>query len=207
MTTKGPSAADLRTTLARQIELLAARVRPYTPDDWDKLSANPGWSNADTIAHLADALAGYARGVELRASPERPEFPAVPPPPSARLAGELEAAGGRLIDLLAQTEPTELVWHPSYRFSARTMTAVALSEVVLRRWDVTGPGDRGPEPRAARLVLQGLFASQDDSSASPAALLLHVTGRVRMEGRPGWPGPDWTWELPDEVVADRRPSA
>jgi hypothetical protein len=92
-----------------------------------------------------------------------------------------------------------VVWHSRRRFSARTMAAVALSEIVLHRWDLTGPGDRGPEPRAARLVLQGLFSSHDDSSASPIALLLHVSGRVRMEGRPGWRGDDWDWDIPDEA--------
>jgi hypothetical protein len=204
MTTKGPSASDLATTLGRQVELLVARVRPYRSAEWEAPSANPSWSNADTVFHLVDALTAFTIGVERRADPGRPEFPAPQRPPATWLPGELAAVAGRLVEALGKTDAQERVWHPRHRFSARTMAAVALSEVVLHRWDVIGPGDRGPEPRAARLVLQGLFASQDDSSANPIALLLHVAGRVPLEGRRDFPGPDWDWELPDEVAADRR---
>ncbi|HZD00607.1 MAG TPA: maleylpyruvate isomerase N-terminal domain-containing protein [Actinomycetes bacterium] len=199
---KGPSLGDLRTTLARQVETLVGRLEGWRPGDWEQPSANPGWSNADTVRHLVDAVNAYAIGVEQREEPTRPSFDApegladVAP---ARLPRLLTDAGDRLVELLGKAEPAELVWHPRHRFSARTMAAVALFEVVLHRWDLTGPGDRGPEPRAARLVLQGVFASQDDSSASPIALLLHVSGRVRMEGRPGWRGEDWQWDIPDEA--------
>ena len=163
---KGPSLGDLRTTLARQVETLVARLQGWGPDDWAQPSTNKGWSNADTVRHLVDALNAYAIGVEQREEPARPSFDAPPElaevPPS-RLPRLLTDAGDRLVELLGKTEPAELVWHTRHRFSARTMAAVALCEVVLRRWDLTGPGDRGPEPRAARLVLQGVFASQDDS--------------------------------------------
>ena len=202
MTIKGPTAADLQGTLDRQVQIVARRVRAWTPADWDAGSTNPGWTNADTVWHLVSALTRYAHGVELRDQASRPDFPTPERPPTAHLAGRLQAAGERLVELLGQVEPTRNVWHPRYRFSARTMAAVALSEVVLHRWDLTGPGDRGPEPRAARLVLQGLFASQDDSGASPADLLLHVSGRRRIEGRPGWRGGDWQWELLDQAAAD-----
>jgi uncharacterized protein (TIGR03083 family) len=199
---KGPSLGDLRTTLARQVETLVGRLGGWSPDDWEQPSANPDWSNADTVRHLVDSLNAYAIGVEQREDPARPSFdePAgLADAPPARLPRPLTDAGDRLVELLGKTEPAELVWHPSHRFSARTMAAVALCEVVLHRWDLTGPGDRGPEPRAARLVLQGVFASQDDSSASPIALLLHVAGRVPMEGRPGWRGKDWHYDIPDEA--------
>lgn len=197
---KGPSLGDLRTTLVRQVETLAGRLGGWSSSDWDEPSASGGWSNADTVRHLIDALGWYATGVEQREEPARPSFEeaadleAAPP---ARLPRLLTDTGDRLVELLGKTEPAELVWHPRHRFSARTMAAAALCEVVLRRWDLTGPGDRGPEPRAARLVLQGVFASQDDSSASPIALLLHVAGRVRMEDRPGWKGEDWHWDIPE----------
>jgi hypothetical protein len=199
---KGPSLGDLRTTLARQVETLVGRLGSWSPGDWEQRSANPGWSNADTVRHLVDALNSYAVGIERREEPERPSFDApeglaeVPP---ARLPRLLADMGDRLVELLGKLEPADLVWHVRHRFSARSMASVALCEVVLHRWDLTGPGERGPEPRAARLVLQGVFASQDDSSASPTALLLHVAGRVRMEGRPGWRGDDWHWDITDEV--------
>jgi uncharacterized protein (TIGR03083 family) len=199
---KGPSLGDLRTTLARQVETLAGRLQGWSPGDWEEPSSNPGWSNADTVRHLVDALNAYAIGVERREEPTRPSFEApvgFAGAPPARLPRLLVDAGDQLVELLGKTEPGERVWHSRHRFSARTMAAVALCEVVLHRWDLTGPGDRGPEPRAARLVLQGVFASQDDSSASPIALLLHVAGRVRMEGRPGWRGEDWRWDIPDEA--------
>jgi uncharacterized protein (TIGR03083 family) len=204
VTLRGPTAADLQTMLDRQVQNLAERLRPWQAADWSAPSANPGWSNADTAAHLADALGRYATGVERRAEPTRPRFEHLPQTEPARLPGLLVVRGRRLVELLRQDDPAELVWHPTHRFSAKTMAAVALSEVVLHRWDLTGPGERTPEPRAARLVLQGLFASKDDSSANPVQLLLHVTGRVRIEGRSGWPGPEWDWELPDEVPEDRR---
>jgi uncharacterized protein (TIGR03083 family) len=199
---KGPSLADLRSTLARQVETLIGRVGDWSQDDWEQPSANPGWSNADTVRHVSERLTVYAVGVEQGGQGERPAFDqALPPPPTTPLVlpRRLEESGDRLVEALGKTEPTDLVWHPDHRFSARTMAAVALSEVVLHRWDLTGPGDRGPEPRAARLVLQGLFSSHDDSSASPTALLLHVAGRSRMEGRPGWSGADWQWDIPDEA--------
>lgn len=199
---KGPSLGDLRTTLARQVETLAGRLGGWSSSDWDEPSANAGRSNADTVRHLIDALSSYATGVEQREEPARPslEVPAdLAAAPPARLPRLLAGAGERLVESLGKTEPAELVWHPRHRFSARTMAAAALCEVVLRRWDLTGPGDRGPEPRAARLVLQGVFASLDDSSASPIALLLHVAGRVRMEDRPGWKGENWHWDIPDEA--------
>jgi uncharacterized protein (TIGR03083 family) len=199
---KGPSLGDLRTTLARQVETLVSRLEGWSPDDWEQSSANPGWSNADTVRHLIDTLNSYAIGVEQREEPTRPSFDepvGLAGAPPARLPRQLVDAGDRLVEHLAKTEPAERVWHVSHRFSARTMASVALCEVVLHRWDLTGPGDRGPEPRAARLVLQGVFASRDDSSASPIALLLHVAGRVRMEDRPGWKGEDWQWDIPDEA--------
>jgi len=199
---KGPSLGDLRTTLARQVETLVGRLENWSPGDWEQPSANTGWSNADTVRHLVDALNAHAIGVERREELTRPSFDApqwLAGASPARLPRLLTDAGDRLVELLGKTEPGELVWHPHHRFSARTLAAVALCEVVLHRWDLSGPGDRGPEPRAARLVLQGVFASQDDSSASPIALLLHVAGRVPMEGRPGWKGKDWKWDIPDEA--------
>jgi uncharacterized protein (TIGR03083 family) len=201
---KGPSLTDLRTTLARQVETLVGRVSDWSPEDWEQPSANPGWSNAETVRHLAEILAVCAIGVEQNDQATRPSFDEARQPPAASpalLARRLRDSGERLVEALGKMEPTDLVWHPDHRFSARTMAAVALSEVVLHRWDLTGPGDRGPEPRAARLVLQGLFSSHDDSSASPIALLLHVAGRRRMEGRPGWRGADWHWDVPDEAPA------
>jgi Mycothiol maleylpyruvate isomerase N-terminal domain len=200
---KGPSLADLRTTLARQVETLVGRVSDWSADEWEQPSANPNWSNAETVGHLAEILATCAIGAEQNDQPTRPSFEearqaaASPILLPRRLAG----CGERLVEALGNTEPSDLVWYPDHRFSARTMAAAALSEVVLHRWDLTGPGDRGPEPRAARLVLQGLFSSHDDSSASPIALLLHVAGRSRMEGRPGWRGADWHWDIPDEAPA------
>jgi uncharacterized protein (TIGR03083 family) len=201
---KGPSLADLRTTLARQVETLVGRVSDWSPDDWEQPSANPGWSNAETVRHLAETLAACAIGVERCDEATRPSFDEVRQAPAAspaRLPRRLRDSGESLVEALGKMEPADLVWHPQHRFSARTMAAAALSEVVLHRWDLTGPGDRGPEPRAARLVLQGLFSSQDDSSASPIALLLHVAGRRRMEDRPGWRGGDWHWDVPDEAPA------
>ncbi len=202
---KGPSLADLRTTLARQVETLVGRLRGWASGDWEQPSANPGWSNAETVRHVVEHLAIYATGVEQRDQAARPSFDearrTAAGAGAARLPRMLADGSDRLVELLGKTEPAERVWHPEHRFSARTLAAVALSEVVLHRWDLTGPGDRGPEPRAARLVLQGLFASHDDSSASPIALLLHVAGRVRMESRPGWRGQDWQWDVPDEARA------
>lgn len=201
---KGPSLADLRTTLARQVDTLVGRVRNWSPDDWEQPSANPDWSNADTVRHLTETLVAHAIGVEQRDQATRPSFEDARQPTTASpalLPRRLTDASERLVEALGKTEPGDLVWHPGHRFSARTMAAVALSEVVLHRWDLTGPGDRGPEPRAARLVLQGLFSSHDDSSASPITLLLHVAGRARMEGRPGWRGADWHWDIPDEAPA------
>ncbi|HKF00218.1 MAG TPA: maleylpyruvate isomerase N-terminal domain-containing protein [Actinomycetes bacterium] len=200
---RGPTAADLQTTLARQVETLAARVKPYAPPDWAAPSARPGATNADVLAALAALLDALAQGVELRDKPTRPQSEPPRRPSDAGLSVVLSSIGGRLVDLLRSTDAAALVWHPRFRFSARTMSALALAEVVLHRWDVTGPGDRGPEPRAARLVLQGLFASRDDSGASPVALLLHLTGRARIEGRPGWGGDGWGWEFPDEAVDHR----
>lgn len=200
---KGPSLNDLRTTLARQVETLVGRVGDWSADDWEQQSANPGWSNAETVRHLTEILAACAIGVEQNDQPTRPSFEeagqAAASP--ALLPRRLRDCGERLVEALGKTEPSDLVWYPDHRFSARTMAAAALSEVVLHRWDLTGPGDRGPEPRAARLVLQGLFSSHDDSSASPIALLLHVAGRSRMEGRPGWRGGDWRWDIPGEASA------
>jgi uncharacterized protein (TIGR03083 family) len=195
---KGPSLADLRTTLARQVETLVGRVGAWSADDWEQPSTNPGWSNAETVRHLIETLTTCAIGVEANDQPARPSFDEARQPTGASpvlLPRRLDDAGERLVEALNKTEPTDLVWYPDHRFSARTMAAVALSEVVLHRWDLTGKGDRGPEPRAARLVLQGLFSSHDDSSASPIALLLHVAGRSRMEGRPGWRGADWQYDL------------
>jgi Mycothiol maleylpyruvate isomerase N-terminal domain len=198
---KGPSLADLRTTLARQVETLVGRVSDWSAADWEQPSASPDWSNAQTVRHVIEALATCAIGVEQNDLPERPSFEEArqaADASSALLPRRLADCGERLVEALGKTEPSDLVWYPDHRFSARTMAAVALSEVVLHRWDLTGPGDRGPEPRAARLVLQGLFASHDDSSANPIALLLHVAGRRRMEDRPGWRGADWHWDIPDE---------
>jgi Mycothiol maleylpyruvate isomerase N-terminal domain len=198
---RGPTAADLQTTLARQVETLARRVKGYGAADWSAPSARDGLTNADVVAELVATLDVLAQGVELRDKPARPTFGDSRRPADLGLSLALGTAGERLVEQLKPVDPVELVWHPEHRFSARSMAALGLAEVVLHRWDVTGPGDRGPEPRAARLVLQGLFASRDDSGANPIALLLHLTGRRRLEGRAGWRGDDWAWEFPDEVPA------
>ena len=204
MTMRGPTAADLQSTFGRQVETLAKRVKSYAAADWGAGSANPDWTNADVVAHLVALLESYCQGVELRGEPVRPPFgEEAKRPADAALSLALSDVGERLEELLRGTQPTDLVWHPRHRFSARTMAALALAETVLHRWDVTGSGDRGPEPRAARLVLQGLFPSRDDSGASPVALLLHLTGRTEIPGRPGWKGGDWRYELPDEVASER----
>ena len=201
MAMRGPTAADLQTTLGRQVETLARRVKGYTAADWSAPSARAGLSNADVVSHLVQTLDLCTQGVELRDKPSRPSFGDPRRPSDLGLSIALETVGERLVEQLKPIEASEAVWHPGHRFSARTMAALGLAEVVLHRWDVTGPGDRGPEPRAARLVLQGLFASHDDSGANPIALLLHLTGRQRLEGRAGWRGDDWAWEFPDEVAA------
>jgi hypothetical protein len=198
---RGPTAADLQTTLGRQVETLARRVKAFTAADWSAPSARDGLTNADVVADLVITLDLLAQGVELRDKPARPSFTDPRRPADLGLSLALGTVGERLVEQLKPVDPAELVWHPEHRFSARSMAALGLAEVVLHRWDVTGPGDRGPEPRAARLVLQGLFASHDDSGANPIALLLHLTGRQRIEGRPGWGGDDWAWEFPDEVPA------
>ena len=200
MAMRGPTAADLQTTLGRQVETLARRVKGYTAADWSAPSARPGRSNADVVAHLVQTLDLLTQGVELCDKPSRPSFADPRRPSDLGLSIALETVGGRLVEQLRPIDAGAAVWHPEHRFSARTMAALGLAEVVLHRWDVTGPGDRGPEPRAARLVLQGLFASHDDSGANPIALLLHLTGRERIEGRAGWSGDDWAWEFPDEVA-------
>lgn len=81
--------------------------------------------------------------------------------------------------------PTEDAWAPV------NVTAMLLAGVVVRRWDIPVSGDRGPDPRAARLLLQALFPAVDDPAVSPAALLLHLTGRVRLDGRRDWPLVPW----------------
>ena len=201
MAMRGPTAADLQTTLGRQVETLARRVKGYTAADWSAPSARPGFSNADVVADLVQTLDLLAQGVELRDKPSRPGFGDPRRPSDLGLSLVLETVGERLVDQLRPLDAGEAVWHPEHRFSARTMAALGLAEVVLHRWDVTGPGDRGPEPRAARLVLQGLFASSDDSGANPIALLLHLTGRKRLSERSDWGGDGWDWEFPDEVTA------
>ena len=202
MSMRGPTAADLQTTLARQVETLARRVKAFTVADWAEPSARPGLTNADVVYNLIDRLDRLAQGVELRDKPSQPGLESPRRPADLGLSLGLSSVGERLVELLRPLEATELVWHADRRFSARTMAALGLAEAVLHRWDVTGPGDRGPEPRAARLVLQGLFASSDDSGANPIELLLHLTGRQWLEGRPGWGGEGWSWEFPDEIVGD-----
>jgi hypothetical protein len=197
---RGPTAADLQTTLARQVENLARRVKSFSQSDWTASSARDGMTNADAVAGLIVVLDRLTAGADQRDKPapaynENPRRPA-----DFGLSLALTSAGERLVDLLGSIDPSELVWYGERRFSARTMAALGLAEVVLYRWDVTGPGDRGPEPRAARLVLQGLFASSDDSGANPIALLLHLTGRKRLEDLPNWGGDGWDWEFPDEVA-------
>ncbi len=201
MTMRGPTAADLQTTLRRQVEHLATRVKPYTPADWAASSARPGMTNADVTAELIGVLAGFAHGAEHRKEPTPPTFPPPGRPVDLVLGMVLGTVGERLFDLLSEVEATDAVWVPGQRLSVRTVSALGLAEAVLHRWDVTGPGDRGPEPRASRLVLQGLFPSQDDSGASPTALLLHLTGRRQLDGRPGWGGDGWSWELPEGSAA------
>ena len=201
MAMRGPTAVDLQTTLGRQVDTLARRIKAYTAADWSAPSAREGLSNADVGAGLVATLDLFVQGVELRDKPSRPSFTDPRRPSDLGLSLAIGTVGERLVDQLKPLDPVELVWHPEHRFSARSMAALGLAEVVLHRWDITGPGDRGPEPRAARLVLQGLFAAHDDSGANPIALLLHLTGRQRIEGRAGWAGDNWAWEFPDEVPA------
>ena len=202
MAMRGPTAADLQTTLARQVDTLAKRVRAFTTTDWAEPSARPGQTNADAVYDLIAALDRLATGVELRDKPAQPTYDDPRRPSDLGLSIGLDTVGERLVEVLRPLDATETLWHTDRRFSARTAAALGLAEVVLHRWDVTGPGDRGPEPRAARLVLQGLFASSDDSGANPIRLLLHLTGRQRLDDQPGWGGDGWSWEFPDEFGAE-----
>ena len=74
MAMRGPTAVDLQTTLGRQVDTLARRIKAYTAADWSAPSAREGLSNADVGAGLVATLDLFVQGVELRDKPSRPSF-------------------------------------------------------------------------------------------------------------------------------------
>lgn len=206
MMRRGPSADDLLNMLVSQLDILQTRLQALAPGEWDQPCAPSGETVGAVVAQLAEELAHCCLlpldgQIDLVGVSDQGATAPAAPPECGELLKFLERAGEHAVAVLTAAtsvpasvprqgqgrtlRPTEDTW-PSAK-----VTAMLLAGVVVRRWDIPASGDRGPDPRAARLLLQALFPAVDDPAVSPAALLLHVTGRVRLDERRDWPLVPW----------------
>jgi hypothetical protein len=160
---------------------------------WQLVAAPTSWTVAHTVEHVADALVFYAGQVARRADRRLPVLrDGRVAPPSEQLDNVLTAAHlltGQLRDLGGAR-----AWHPSGQADAAGWVGMAVTELLVHGTDAaraTHVELELPGEVCVRTVAR-VFPWIDPSLASPAELLLAVTGRLAVPGVPS--DPDWWWQ-------------
>ncbi|MCA1824162.1 MAG: maleylpyruvate isomerase N-terminal domain-containing protein [Mycobacteriales bacterium] len=191
--TNRPRLSRLSEMFDREGRALVARVRDWGPQRWAAASACTGWSRADAVHHLVQALAIYAHGIEAAADDRPAQFRRPKRPPyDAAIVDQLAVAVRDLATAITRCAPGTAVWHPRHRLCVEQLAGVALSETILHRWDVDG----APlVEESAQAVLETLHPRAAAArrrlgyAGSAGELLLELTGRGAE------PVDDWRWEI------------
>jgi hypothetical protein len=166
-------------------------LTPHVGADWQVRASSLEWSCWETAAHTAQVLAKYAAQLAGGATTSYLPFDLVvrPSPPGDVL--EVVVACGRLLrGAVEQAGPDAVAWHwgPS---DATGFAAMGVAETLVHTHDIThglGIGWRPPEA-LSQVVVDRLVPDAPPGRASD--VLLWVTGRAELDGRPPIGG--WVW--------------
>ncbi|MEU1604625.1 maleylpyruvate isomerase N-terminal domain-containing protein [Micromonospora matsumotoense] len=165
---------------------------PYTGRDWTGPAGDLDWSCWTTAAHIAHDLLGYA--TQLTGRPDTGYLPLdlrVRPDATPAQVLVVAAACGGLLAAAIDTVPAQTrAWHwgpcdpPGF-------AAMGIAETLLHTYDITRglAVDWQPPAAPSAAVLRRLFP--EAPAGEPAAVLLWMTGRTALAGRPR--RTDWTW--------------
>lgn len=165
---------------------------PYTDRDWTGPAGDLDWSCWTTAAHIAHDLLGYA--AQLTGRPDTGYLPldlrVRPDATPAQVLVVVGACGGLLAAAIDTVPAHTRAWHwgpcdpPGF-------AAMGIAETLLHTYDITRGLAVAWQPPAApsAAVLRRLFP--EAPAGYPAAVLLWMTGRVALNGRPR--RTDWTW--------------
>ncbi|MFC6286982.1 maleylpyruvate isomerase family mycothiol-dependent enzyme [Nocardioides sp. GCM10027113] len=166
---------------------------PLADRDWTAPSANPGWSCADTVAHLADAY--FAHAGRIVAQPDAGFVPGEVRPDEgagvAELLQLLSACAGLVAAAGLSADPESRAWHPWGTSDPEGSLAMAAAEGLLHTWDVTSAlgSDWRPPSALCSPVLDRLFP--DAPNVDPTEALLWCTGRTALDDAPRLAS--WRW--------------
>ncbi|MEU1884737.1 maleylpyruvate isomerase N-terminal domain-containing protein [Micromonospora rifamycinica] len=165
---------------------------PYTDRDWTVPAGDLDWSCWTTAAHLAHDLLGY--GTQLTGRPETGYLPldlrVRPDADPAQVLAVVAACGGLLAAALDTVPARTRAWHWG-ACDPSGFAAMGIAETLLHTYDITRGLAVGWQPPAApsAAVLRRLFP--DAPAGDPPAVLLWMTGRATLAGRPRRTA--WTW--------------
>jgi hypothetical protein len=184
------SGADVERAVAEMVRVLG----PDAGADWSVPAGTLEWSCWTTAAHVAHDLIAYAGQVaggpatrylpfDLRVSPDAEPGDVL----------EIVTACGRLLAAAVDTaRPDAAAWHWG-RCDPGGFAAMGVAETLLHTHDITcGLGlPWQPPPELSAGVLRRLFPDAPDDG-DPTEVLLWMTGRAELDGRPR--RTSWTWQ-------------
>ncbi|MBF5032894.1 maleylpyruvate isomerase N-terminal domain-containing protein [Micromonospora sp. ANENR4] len=174
-------------------DAMTAVLRPAADRDWTVRAGDLDWSCWTTAAHIAHDLVAYAGQVSGR--PDGGYLPfdlrvradAAP----AEVLTVAAAAAGMLAATIDEASPDDRAWHFGPCDPAG-FAAMGVAEIVLHTHDLTRGLDLNWSPPAGLCarVVRRLFPDAPDGD--PAPVLLWLTGRAPLGGRPRRTA--WTWQ-------------
>ncbi|TDC65827.1 hypothetical protein E1258_04575 [Micromonospora sp. KC207] len=185
----GTGGAEVRVAVDEMIRVLGSHVG----GDWTVAAGTLEWSCWTTVAHVAHDLLAYAG--QLAGRPADGYLPfdlVVSPAASPAEALAVAAACGNLLAVaLDAADPALRAWHFG-PCDPTGFAAMGVAETLLHTYDITrGLGVDWQLPaRLATVVLARLFP--DAPPGPPAEVLLWMTGRAAIAGRPR--RGSWTWQ-------------
>ncbi|WP_431911600.1 maleylpyruvate isomerase N-terminal domain-containing protein [Micromonospora carbonacea] len=168
-------------------------LRPHTERDWAVPAGTLEWDCWTTAAHVAHDLLAYAG--QLAGRPADGYLPfdlrVSPTATPARVLAVVAACGGLLATAVDAADPDLRAWHFGPCDPAG-FAAMGVAETLLHTHDITRGlrVDWQPPAAPAAAVLARLFP--DAPPGPPAEVLLWMTGRAELDGRPRRAA--WTWQ-------------
>ncbi|MEV0006375.1 hypothetical protein AB0H28_29405 [Micromonospora sp. NPDC050980] len=171
---------------------MAAALLPAADRDWTVRAGDLDWSCWTTAAHVAHDLVGYAGQVAGRRTDGYLPFDlrVRPDAPPAEVLAVAVAAAGMLAAVVDAADLADRGWHWG-PCDADGFAAMGVAEILLHTHDVArGLGLAWPPPaELCAAVVRRLFP--DAPAGDPAPVLLWLTGRAPLGGRPRRSA--WTW--------------
>ncbi|MGV9766371.1 hypothetical protein [Micromonospora tulbaghiae] len=181
--------ADVRSAAAA----MTAVLRPAAGRDWTVRAGGLDWTCWTTAAHIAHDLIAYAGQVAGRPTDGYLPFDlrVRPEASPAEVLAVAVAAAGMLAAVVDAAEPADQGWHWG-PCDADGFAAMGVAEILLHTHDVArGLGLAwSPPAELCAGVVGRLFP--DAPAGDPAPVLLWLTGRAPLGGRPR--RTTWTWQ-------------